>query len=603
MNGINGLIDKLQRRSIWQVLGIYVFGSWIALQVVDVLGNNFDVPTWFPRFTLALLVIGFPVVLVTALVQKRLVRRTVVGRLENSRAPAVGTGRLFNWQNAVLGGVTAFALWGAVAASWVLFGPESGAARITASSVDLRSVAVLPFVSVQADEESRAFSSGIHDDLLTQLSKIDSLTVISRTSVMKYRETQLSIPEIAGELGVATVVEGGIQRAGNWVRVNVQLIDARTDRQVWAETYDTELTTANIFSIQSDIAREIAAALRATLTPDVEVRLAVPPTESLQAYDLYTRGRYLHHRPQGGTQEGLQDAARLFRQAIEIDPDFAAAYAGVADIYLDLWSNGYTPAEQALPEARAAAEKALALDETLADAHTSLADVFESELRFAEAERQHRRALELNPGSADAHRRYARLLLSLGRFEELVLQLRRAVELDPLSISYRLSLASGLWFTGDYEGGMAEARKVLELEPDNSGALYSLGFASVLNGDTAQGLAALRRALEVRPEYPFNTTALAWAYAHAGRRDDALRLVDQVEPQGQMLKELAIVYAELGEMERAFEYLERAYAEDPGSLSYINADPTAGALRSDPRFPPLLQRLGLEQKRSRVISR
>ena len=137
----------------------------------------------------------------------------------------------------------------------------------------------------------------------------------------------------------------------------------------------------------------------------------------------------------------------------------------------------------------------------------------------------------------------------------------------------------------------------MELEPDNSGALYSLGFASVLNGDTAQGLAALRRALEVRPEYPFNTTALAWAYAHAGRRDDALRLVDQVEAQGQMLKELAIVYAELGEMERAFEYLERAYAEDPGSLSYINA------LRSDPRFPPLLQRLGLEQKRSRVISR
>ena len=594
MNGIKAIIEKLQHRTIWQVLGIYVFGSWIALQVVDVLGNNFDLPAWFPRFTLALLVIGLPVVLGTAFVQKSLSRRTAVTGSETSRAPAVGTGRLFTWQNVMLGGVAAFALWGVVATSWVLFGPGSGSGRFTASSVDLRSVAVLPFVSVQADEESRTFSSGIHDDLLTQLSKIDSLTVISRTSVMKYRETQLSIPEIAAELGVATVVEGGVQRAGNWVRVNVQLIEARSDRHLWAETYDAELTPANIFSIQSDIARQIAAALRATLTPEVEVRLAARPTESLRAYDLYTRGRYLHYRPQGGTQEGLEDAARLFRQAIEVDPEFAAAYAGLADIYLDLWSSGYLPAEQALPEARAAAEKALALDETLADAHTSLADVFESQLRLEDAEREHLRALELNPGSAEAHRRYARLLLGLGRFEELVRQLRRAVELDPLSISYRLSLASGLWFTRDYAGGIAEAREVLELEPDNPGALYSLGFASVLNGDTAQGFAALRRALEVRPEYPFNTTALAWAYASGGRRAEALGLLGQVEPQGQMLKELAIVYAELGEMDRAFGYLDRASAEDPGSLTYINADPTADALKSDPRFPEFLQRLGLE---------
>ena len=595
MNGMKAIIDKLQHRSIWQVLGIYVFGSWIALQVVDVLGNNFDLPAWFPRFTLALLVTGLPVVVVTAWVQKRLGRWTPVTGSETSHAPAVVTGRLFTWQNVILGGVAAFALWGVVATSWVLFGPGSGGGRVTASSVDLRSVAVLPFVSVQADEESRAFSSGVHDDLLTQLSKIDSLTVISRTSVMKYRDTQLSIPEIAAELGVATVVEGGVQRAGNWVRVNVQLIEARSDRHLWAETYDAELTPANIFSIQSDIARQIAAALRATLTPEVEVRLAARPTENLRAYDLYTRGRYLHYRPQGGSREGLEGAAQLFRQAIEADPNFAAAYAGLADIYLDLWSSGYLPAEQALPEARAAAEKALALDETLADAHTSLADVYESELRFEEAERQHLRALELNPGSAEAHRRYARLLLDLGRFEELVLQLRRAVELDPLSISYRLSLASGLWFTRDYAGGIAEAREVLELEPDNPRALYSLGFASVLNGDTAQGFAALRRALEVRPEYPFNATALAWAYAHAGRRTEALEVIEQVEPEGQMLKELAIVYAELGEMDSAFQYLDRAYAEDPGSLTYINADPTADALRSDPRFPAFLQRLGLEQ--------
>jgi tetratricopeptide (TPR) repeat protein len=220
--------------------------------------------------------------------------------------------------------------------------------------------------------------------------------------------------------------------------------------------------------------------------------------------------------------------------------------------------------------------------------------VAEADLQFDEAERHHLRALELNPGSAEAHRRYARLLLDLKRFEELVAALRRSVELDPLSISYRLSLTSGLWFTGDYEGGIAEARKVLELEPDNPGALYSLGFASTLNGDYEGGIAALERALEVRPDYPFNAPGLAWAYARAGRRAEALEMLERVEARGQMLKELAIVYGELGELDRAFEYLERAYEEDPGSLTYINSDPTAAALQADPRFAGLLERLGLQ---------
>jgi TolB-like protein/Tfp pilus assembly protein PilF len=595
MRGLKGIIDKLQHRSVWQVLGVYLVGSWIALQVVDVLANNFDMPAWFPRFTLALLAIGLPIVLVTSLVQKRLTRWAAgaADSVAEHTVPA-GSERVFTWRNAILGGLIAFAFWGVVATSWMFFGPGSAAMPGVEPARDLRSIAVLPLVSFQTDEQSLAFASGIHDDLLTQLSKIGSLKTISRTSVMKYRDTQLGVREIAAELGVATLLEGSVQRAGDRVRVSIQLIDARSDRHLWAETYNAELTTAGIFAIQSDIARQVAAALSATLTPEVEVRLASRPTESLQAYDLYTRGRYLHHKPGAGTESGLEAAAQLFRQAIEADPDFAPAYAGLADIHLDLWSSGYVPAEQALPEARAAAEKALELDETLADAHTSLADVVEAELQFADAERHHLRALELNPGSAEAHRRYARLLLGLGRFEELVAALRRAVELDPLSISYRLSLTSGLWFTGDYEGGIAEARKILELEPDNPRALYSLGFASVLNGDHEQGITALERALELRPDYPFNAPGLAWAYARAGRRAEALEMLEQVEPRGQMLKELAIVYGELGELDRAFEYLERAYLEDPGSLTYSNSDPTATARQADPRFADLLERLGLQ---------
>ncbi len=599
MNDLKRIFHEIHGRSIWQILGFYLVGAWIALQVVDVLSNTVGLPEWFPRFALALLIIGLPVVLATAFVQRGFGGASAgpaePGGSAQSAEPPSGTVTqgLLTWRNAVLGGLAAFALWGVVATAWIFFGPHGTVGPVAASPISSPSLAVLPFASVDADEESEIFASGVHDDLLTQLTKIESLTVISRASVARFAGVRPDISEIASVLGVAGVLEGSVRRAGERVRVNVQLTDARTERQVWAETYDAELTTASIFAIQSDIARRVARELRASLVPEVEERLAEPTTDNLEAYDLYTRGQYLHYRARGDTRAGMEEAAQLFRQAIEVDPSFAAAYAALADVHLQLWSDGFMPRDEALPQARAAAERALALDETLAAAHTSLADVLEAELRFQEAEAGFQRALELNPGSADAHRRYARLLLDLGRYDELVQQLRRAVELDPLSISYRLSLASGLWFTRDYEGGIAEARKILELEPDHRGALYTLGFALVLSGDYDEGIRALHRVVEVEPGYPFGHTGLAWAYGRAGRRDEALEALRQVEARGQMLKEFAIVYGELGEMDRAFEYLERAYTEDPGSLTYLNSDPTADALKADPRFEEFLARLGL----------
>jgi TolB-like protein/Tfp pilus assembly protein PilF len=599
MNGIKMLISEIHGRSIWQILGLYVLGSWIVLQVVDVLSNTIGLPEWFPRFALALLTIGLPVVLATAVVQKGFgAARPAPAAQEGGQTPATAPSiapaqGLLTWRNAVLGGLAAFALWGVVATAWLFFGPPTAAGSGAPLGAASRTVAVLPFASVGEDEESRVFASGIHDDVLTQLTRIDGLTVISRASVARYADTQRKMSEIAAALGVAHLLEGVVRRAGDRVRVNVQLSDALTERQVWAETYDAELTAANIFAIQSDIARHVAQELRTTLMPDVEERLAVPPTDNLEAYELYSRGQYLYRRARGDTRAGLDEAAELFKRAVDVDPGFAAAYAALADVHLQRWSDGFMSGEEALPRARDAAERALDLDATLAAAHTSLADVLNAELRFEEAERSYRRALELNPGSADAHRRFAHLLLGMGRYDELVRLLRRAVELDPLSIGYRLSLASGLWFTRDYEGGIAEARKILELEPDNRGALYSLGFASVLNGDHEQGIAALERVVEVEPGYPFGPPGLAWAYARAGRRAEAMEMLQQVEPRGQMLKESAIVLGELGNLDRAFEYLERAYAEDPGSLTYLGSDPTADALKADPRFDELLARLGV----------
>jgi len=598
------LIHEIHRRSLWQVLGIYLIGSWLVLQVVDTLAGALHLPDWAPPLALFLLIIGLPIVLATAFIQEGAARtppEQAGNGDDRSAEPDRGTQhRLFTWRNAILGGIGAALLWGGFAAGWFLFGRGSevstAAAELSraaeAAAIDLRSIAVLPLVNRSAVQEDEFFVQGIHDDILTQLSQIDSLTVISRTSVMQYEGTTKSMREIAGELGVGTVLEGGVQRAGDRVRVNVQLIDASTDRHLWAESYDEELTTANIFAIQSDIARKIAAALQATLAPEVEARIEARPTESLEAYDLYTRGRYLTNR--SVTREDLESAADLYRQAIAADPAYALAHVGLAATYDFLWRQGLLAAEEALPQARAAVERALELDETLAEAHAALGLVLRAELRFEEAEREFQRALELNPGSADVHLQYSQLLLDLARYEESVLENRRAVELDPLSMTNRVSLAARLMFTRDYDTSIDESLRILELEPENSGAYYFLAAAYTMNGQHEEGLAAIRRSIELNPENLFGPPLLAWMHARAGQRDKALEVLEQVEEQGPMLKELAIVYGELGDLDRAFEYLDRAYAEDPGSLIYMRADPSADSLRQDPRFAELLKKLGLE---------
>jgi TolB-like protein/Tfp pilus assembly protein PilF len=601
MSRLRQLIHEIHRRSLWQILGIYVVGSWVVLQAVDTLAGALNLPDWAPPFALFLLIIGFPIVLATAFVQEGSRPALSEASGEEAAVPvsqaARSHHRFFTWRNAIAGGVVAFALWGVVAAGWMLLG--SGAesrdqsAAAERSIIDLRLIAVLPFSNRAADEGESAvfFAEGIHDDILAQLSQIDSLTVISRTSVMQYAGTTKPMRVIAQELGVGTVLEGAVQRAGDRVRVNVQLIDASTDRHLWAQTYDEELTAANIFAIQSDIARKIAAALQATLAPDVEARIESRPTESLEAYDLFTRGRYVSNR--SGTREDQESAADLYRQAIAADPAYAPAHVGLAMTYLFLWFQGFLAAEEALPQARAAVERALELDETLAEAHAALGTVLTAELRFEEAEREFQRALELNPGSADVHLLYSGLLLDLARYEEAVRQARRAVELDPLSMGNRLLLAARLMFTRDYDASIDELLRILELEPENSFAYYFLAAAYTQNGQHEEGLAAIRRSIELNAENLFGPTLLAWVYARAGQRDEALKALEQVEEQGPMLKELAIVYGELGDLDRAFEFLDRAYTEDPGSLTYLRADPTADSLKDDPRFDELMRKLGL----------
>ena len=455
----------------------------------------------------------------------------------------------------------------------------------------LESVAVLPFENL-GGEETAIFVDGIHDDILTQLSRIGDLRLISRSSVMKYRDTVMSIPRIADELGVTAVLEGSVQRAGDRVRLTVQLVRAETEDHVWTGTYDELLTVANIFEIQSDLARKVATALQATLTMEEERRLAYRPTQSLEAYDLYVQGRYLYHK--GPVREDLEGAAALFRQAIEADPGYAPAHAGLADTYLRLQLRGYLPEAEALPLAKAAVERALELDETLADGHVSRGWLLQTERQFEAAEREYLRALELNPGNAKAHTWYGGLLQDLGRFEEAVWEARRAVELDPLSVDNRMYLANKLLFARAYDEAIVEAERILDMAPDRTDALYFLGLSHSMKDEHREGIAALERAIELTPGDPYYRAGLAYIHARAGAYEEALGILHERQEQSIPLKEIALVYAALGDLDQAFEYLDRAFEEERASLHGIGADPTADPLRADPRFDELLRKVGLE---------
>lgn len=602
------LIHEIHRRSLWQVVGIYLAGSWVALQVVETLTENVRLPEWFPAFALGLLVIGLPIVVATAFVQEGVGtasrERTASGPHVGdpgwtSRAPAASPAhrRLLTWHNAMLGGVAAFLLWGGVALGWLLFGRAPGAeatAALEDAGPDRRSIAVLPFANRSAGEGESAvfFAEGIHDDILTQLSKIDALKVISRTSVMQYQETAEPIREIARELGVATVLEGGVERAGDRIRMNLQLIDAASDAHLWAETYDEELTAENIFAIRSDLARRVAGALAAELTPEDEARLAERPPESLEAYDLYIEGRYLRNK---SASTADRSAIELFRRAIATDPSFAPPYAGLVDAYLGLWRRSVVSTEEARAEVGPAVETALELDPGLAEAHAARGQFLgELELEFEEAERAFRRAIELNPGYADAHGGLGILLVNRNRLAEARSHFERTVELDPLSLRWRANLAFLYAFERKYEGAEAQARRLLELEPAYSYGHYILAFALTMQGRHEEAIAAAQRAVELEPEDMVTLIGLGYVHARAGDRERALELVAEAERRDGSLKEIALVYGALGEIDRAFEYLDRAYEVDPAEFGQFASDPSADPLRDDPRFDALLEKLRLK---------
>jgi TolB-like protein/class 3 adenylate cyclase/Tfp pilus assembly protein PilF len=454
-----------------------------------------------------------------------------------------------------------------------------------------RSIAVLPFDLRSSNEDDAFFARGMHDDLLTQLAQIDSLKVISRTSVERYAGTTTPVRQIGEELGVATVLEGAVQRSGDRIRLNVQLIDARKDEHLWAASYDEELTAANLFKIQTDLARRIAGALRARLRSAGEAALGAQPTQSLEAYLHWARGVSIAES--GFSRSDREVAAREFREAIQADSSYALAWAELADIELDNWFLGHRPAEEAFPAARSAVDRALALEPDLAIAHVISGSLYMIQWRFDEAEIAFLRAIELAPGLGLIHRMYSGLLFVLERFEEAEVEAVRALELDPLNAELIQHLGWVRWAQRDWDGAIREAHRALEIDPNHSDAHNLLGNAYGRKGDHAAAFKAIETGRQRNPTEWWWTIALANAHARAGNRTEALRLLQRMPPDASgPLRRLtvAVVYVTLGDADRAFALNDPLVQEDPYILLYLGYDRDFDPIRDDPRFEDVRRR-------------
>ncbi|MBI4538388.1 MAG: Flp pilus assembly complex ATPase component TadA [Gemmatimonadetes bacterium] len=458
------------------------------------------------------------------------------------------------------------------------------------------SIAVLPFVNLSGDEEDRYFSDGITDDIIAALSGIRGLNVMSRTSVTRYRERHQSLREVGHDLGVANVLEGSVRRAGNRIRIVAQLYDARTDEHLWGETYDRELV--DIFEIQSEVARQIARALEAELSPRDRGRIERRPTDSLSAYDLYLRGRYMWNKR---TEQGIRHALDYFEQALVQDPRFTLAFASQADAYVTLGIYGVSPPDEVMPLARQTAEKALAIDAGLAEALTALASA--EALYYWDwqsAMRDFARAIVLSPGYPTAHQWYAlNCLAPLGRFEEARAALARARALDPLSLAILSSEGFLSFVERSYGRAAEELERVIELDDSFAVAHYFLGQVYVQQLRHAEAVDALRKAVSLSGGSAETESALGHALGVAGREDEARQVLDGLASRASLRYVspalLAHIHIGLGDPDAAFQWLRSAVGVRALELVWLKVRPAFDPLREDPRFSELVAALGFPE--------
>ena len=585
MNSGNFFVE-LKRRNVYKVAVAYIVAGWALSQGIAQVFPVFDVPNWVIRSIVVLIIIGLPIALVLAWMFE--ITPQGIKRTETADAmPGTARQKKHTWiYVVVIGGLLSIGLF--------FLGRYTAQTRRQSEEatgpLPAKSIAVLPFDNLSGDPDNAYFTEGVQDEILTRLAKVADLKVIARTSTQKFKSTPENLPEIARQLGVMNILEGSVQRANDQVRVNVQLINALTYAHLWADTYDRRST--DIFAVESEIAKNVADALQAKLTGPEKSSIVKAPTADPEAYQLYLKGRFFWNKRSGAD---LRRAIEYFNQAIAKDPDYALAYAGLADSYLLLPNYGGASTQESVPPARAALKKALELDDSLAEAHASsgLLDSFECRLERAIADFE--RAIQLKPNYATAHHWLMFGRLSLGHLDQAIEEGKRALKLDPLSPIINADFAWTYFCARRFDKAERQARKTLEIDPQFFLAHYYLGQVLQFKGQLSEAIAEFQKAVDLNGD-PDSLGMLGQAYARNGQKDEAQKILLQLNEEAKSRYvapyATALVYLGLGEKERALDDLERAYQRgDTNYLFVIRVDPMLDDLRGHPRFDALVQKI------------
>ncbi len=582
-------IREAHRRGEFGVVALYVVGAWIVLQAADLAFPGLGIPESAIRYVWIGAILGLPVAMVFGWrfdITTQGIKRTPTTPGETTDLSLRTHDYIVLLVLSTASIAIVFLLGQEIVATQGV--PVDKVVELPEFDPPKNSIAVLPFDNLSNDPEQEYFVAGMHDALIGELARINDLIVISRTSTLRYQETVLSVLEIARELNVAMIVEGSVFKSGDRIRIQIQLIGAQPERHLLAQSYERALS--GVLMLQREVTQDIAEKIKVKLTPQEQSRLAKAQKVNPEAYESYLRGHFFANQ---FTPDSFAKAVTYFEQAIELEPEDPLAYAGLASAYSMIAAgHGNIPASVAYPRSRQAADKALQLDGTLAEAHLAYGMVsLHHDWNWSEAERRFRRAIEINPNLANAHLKLALSLTALLQFDEAIRENYIAAQLDPLTPIVLADTAVRHFAARQYDRAIAQANKALELNPDFAPALWILGEAYLRTGLHRQAVEAHQKASELGG--PIFLFELAHTYAAIGDVSKARTILDQADEntRRRFALSVAVVLAELGETDQAIASLELAVQERSPWIEWIRIFPAFDSLRSDPRYVDIIQRL------------
>ncbi|MEY2556698.1 MAG: hypothetical protein QOE34_123 [Verrucomicrobiota bacterium] len=580
---------ELKRRNVYKVAVAYAVVGWLVIQIATSTFPVLEIPNWAAKLVIAVVLLGFPVALVIAwafeMTPEGMKRTEDVSPDE----------KIPQWSRRKFAALlVSIALLAAGLLSYQII-RNKAPARTASMAAEEKSIAVLPFVDMSQTKDQEYFCDGISEELLDALAKVEGLRVVARTSSFAFKGKNADVSEIAQKLGVRNVLEGSLRRDGNRIRISAQLIDTRDGFHLWSETYERELQ--GVFAVQDEITRAIVNALKLKLALAPPVHKQSDP----EAHDLYLRGRYFLNG------RNMIKAIDYFQQALAKNPNDALSYAALSESYMSLVVPfAQVAPREAMPKAKETALRALALDDTLGEAHAALAYVtFFYDWDWAGAEREFKRAIELNPNDLDAHHWYSHFLMPQGRIEESLTESKRALELSPFDVLMNLHLAWHYYYARQYDQAFDQIQKTIEMDKTFVGPWPGLILEQ--QRKYAEAIAAFEGQLRLSPgRNSILLAALAHAYALSGNREAAQKIIAELQEQAKTKYissfQIASIHAGLGENDQAFASLEKAYEERSPELVNLKIEPSFDNLRSDPRFTDLADRIGLvpqDDKRTR----